>query len=56
MAKPYVNTRSKGMRNLKSAANGIARTTGKMAMKGTEKTFKWMATDRFVGLPLRSSH
>jgi len=30
------------MRNLQSAANGIARSTGNLAAKGTKQTFKWM--------------
>jgi hypothetical protein len=37
--------KSRAMRNLKSAASSILRTTGKASMKGAENTAKWMATD-----------
>lgn len=42
MTKPY---RSKVIRNLKSATNSTLRTTGNIASKEVNKTFKWMATD-----------
>lgn len=39
------NKDSKTVRNLKSAANSTIRTTGKIASKGTAKTFKWLTTN-----------
>lgn len=38
-------SKSRAMRNLKSATSSILRTTGKASMKGAESTAKWMATD-----------
>jgi len=38
-------SKSRAMRNLKSAASSILRTTGKASMKGAENTAKWMVTD-----------
>jgi hypothetical protein len=43
---PSRNTyRSKSLRNLKSAANGILRTSTKLASKATVGTVKWLAKD-----------
>jgi len=38
-------SKSRAMRNLKSATSSILLTTGKASMKGAESTAKWMATD-----------
>jgi hypothetical protein len=41
----YTQPQSKAIRNLRSAAKGITISTGNTAVKGVEKTAKWMATD-----------
>jgi hypothetical protein len=45
MTRQYRKPQSKGMRNLRSAANRTLHTTSNIAVKGIEKTAKWMATD-----------
>lgn len=45
MTKQYRKLQSKGMRNIKSAANRTLHTTSNIAVQGIEKTASWMATD-----------
>lgn len=45
MTKQYRKPQSKGMRNIKSAANRTLKTTSDTAAQGIEKTASWMATD-----------
>lgn len=46
----YTQPKSKAMRNLRSAAKGIASSTGNTAAKGVEETAKWMATNHTGGI------
>ena len=45
MTKQYRKPQSKGIRNIKSAANRTLKTTSDVAVQGIEKTAGWMATD-----------
>jgi len=45
MTKQYRTPQSKGMRNIKAAANRTLKTTSDVAAQGIEKTASWMATD-----------
>jgi hypothetical protein len=45
MTKQYRKPQSKGMHNIKSAANRTLKTTSTMAAQGIEKTASWMTTD-----------
>lgn len=45
MTKQYRNPQSKGIRNIKSAANRTLKTTSDVAVQGIEKTASWMATN-----------
>ena len=45
MTKQYRKSQSKGMRNIKSAANRTLKATSDVAVQGIEKTASWMATD-----------
>ncbi len=46
----YIQSKSKAIHNLRSAAKGIASSTGYSAAKGVEKTAKWMATNHTGGV------
>lgn len=45
MTKQYRKPQSKGIRNIKSAANRTLKTTSDVAAQGIEKTTSWMTTD-----------